>query len=258
VNGCAFWRIGEVVARVNGWVAVLRVITKKIAPQPAERRLRNRNEPFVFGVRHRHSVIRELLMTTLAATKTRTPSSNGLPIFSPRRRRVSRRSSRSRSHGPGRGCYTTKSYGGRAMNTRQACCWILTVFAFASISFSPRQAQARACTVASDCPKGFDCQLAPEGALRARQRFLVAEVDGEPVGALSGCAPAIKKTGYFVGALNKTLDRNGWSEAHLRLFGARLVPAVATFSETPDDRKNDAHVEAIFGAPGTVRMWLDL
>jgi ribosomal protein S18 acetylase RimI-like enzyme len=150
--------------------------------------------------------------------------------------------------------------------------------------------------------------------------FLVAELDGVPVGALSGYAPAVKKTGHFVGALNKTLDRNGWNEAHLRLLGIRLVPAVATFSDAPADRwvvewvalkpaargkglaaqllhavlergraegfrkaqitylagntpaqrayeragftevdrKSDAQFEAIFGAPGTVRMWMDL
>jgi ribosomal protein S18 acetylase RimI-like enzyme len=150
--------------------------------------------------------------------------------------------------------------------------------------------------------------------------FLVAELDGVPVGALSGYAPAVKKQGHFVGALNQVLERNGWSEAHRRLLGIRILPAVSCFSDTPDDRwivewvavrpnvrgkgvaaqlcsailergraagfrkaqisylvgnipakrtyeragfvetdgKRDAQFEAIFGAPGTVRMWMDL
>src|SRR5262249_36622529 len=36
-------------------------------------------------------------------------------------------------------------------------CWALAFAAFAAITSSPRRAQARACSVASDCPKGFDC-----------------------------------------------------------------------------------------------------
>jgi GNAT superfamily N-acetyltransferase len=150
--------------------------------------------------------------------------------------------------------------------------------------------------------------------------FLVAELDGEKVGALSGYAPAVKKLGYFVGALNETLERNGWSEAHRRLLNTRIGPCVKVFSETPDDRwivewvalrpeargkgvaaqllaavldrgreagfakaqityligntpaersyeragfikvdqKCAPEFEAIFGRPGTVRMWRDL
>src|SRR6185312_3066620 len=57
--------------------------------------------------------------------------------------------------------------------------------------------------------------------------FLVAEVDGEPVAALSGYAPAVKKVGHFVGALDKTLERHGWSEPHRRLLDRRILPAVA-------------------------------
>src|SRR5215472_7550617 len=38
--------------------------------------------------------------------------------------------------------------------------------------------------------------------------FLVAELDGEPVGALSGYSPTAKKVGHFVGALNQVLERN--------------------------------------------------
>ena len=55
----------------------------------------------------------------------------------------------------------SKAYGGQAMKTRQALCWGLAFCAFASITSSPRQAQARACSVVSDCPKGFDCE--PDG-----------------------------------------------------------------------------------------------
>lgn len=150
--------------------------------------------------------------------------------------------------------------------------------------------------------------------------FFVAELDGEPVGALSGYAPMVKKLGHFVGALTGVLERHGWSEAHRRLLGFRIAPALTCFSETPDDRwivewvalrpqargkgvaaellravldrgraagfdkaqitylignapaqrayeragfsatdeKRDPQFEAIFGAPGTVRMWIDL
>jgi ribosomal protein S18 acetylase RimI-like enzyme len=150
--------------------------------------------------------------------------------------------------------------------------------------------------------------------------FLVAELDGEPVGALSGYAPGVKKLGHFVGALNHVLERHDWSEAHRRLIGFRTAPAVSCFSDTPDDRwvvewvalrsrargkgvaaallravlergraagfrkaqitylignaparrayeragfsamdeKRDPQFEAIFGAPGTVRMGIDL
>src|SRR5258708_37082330 len=66
--------------------------------------------------------------------------------------------------------------------------------------------------------------------------FLVAELDGVPVGALSGYAPAVKKLGHFVGALNHALERNGWNEAHRSLLGIRILPAVSCFSDTPDDR----------------------
>ena len=150
--------------------------------------------------------------------------------------------------------------------------------------------------------------------------FLVAELDGAAVGALSGYAPGVKKLGHFVGALNTTLERNGWSEAHRRLLGIRVVPAMSCFSETPVDNwvvewvalrpeargkgvadrllreildrgraagfrkaqitylvgntpaqrayervgftemdhKSDPQFEAIFDAPGTVRMGVDL
>jgi ribosomal protein S18 acetylase RimI-like enzyme len=66
--------------------------------------------------------------------------------------------------------------------------------------------------------------------------FLVAEVDGEPVGALSGYAPKVKKLGHFVGAMNHVLERRGWSEAHRGLIGFRIAPCMACFSDAPDDR----------------------
>jgi translation initiation factor 4G len=66
--------------------------------------------------------------------------------------------------------------------------------------------------------------------------FVIAEIDGAPVGALSGYAPAVKKTGHFVGALDRTLQARGWSEAHRLLLGKRILPAVAVFSENPTDR----------------------
>ena len=44
--------------------------------------------------------------------------------------------------------------------------WILTVSAFVATALLSGQAQARPCSVASDCPKGFDCEpanVAPDG-----------------------------------------------------------------------------------------------
>jgi hypothetical protein len=43
------------------------------------------------------------------------------------------------------------------MTTRQAW-WIFAFSVFAAVTSSPRRAEARACSVASDCPKGFDCE----------------------------------------------------------------------------------------------------
>lgn len=65
--------------------------------------------------------------------------------------------------------------------------------------------------------------------------FVIAELDGEPVGGLSGYDPKAKKLGHFVGALNQVLERNGWSEAHRRLLGQRILPAVSCFSEEAKD-----------------------
>jgi translation initiation factor 4G len=66
--------------------------------------------------------------------------------------------------------------------------------------------------------------------------FLVAELDGQPVGGLSGYDPTKKKLGHFVGALEQTLGPRGWSEAHLRLLGLRLLPMMTCLSDTPADR----------------------
>ena len=79
------------------------------------------------------------------------------------------------------------------MKTRQAVCWVLTFCALAAITASPRQAEARACAQASDCPKGWDCRA--------------AESDGGPTGTCmslpcqssSECGPGL---GCFV---------QGWS-----------------------------------------------
>lgn len=66
--------------------------------------------------------------------------------------------------------------------------------------------------------------------------FLVAEVDGAAVGALSGYAPGVKKLGHFVRALGAVLADNGWSEAHQKLVGTRIAPCLTCFSDTPEDR----------------------
>jgi MYXO-CTERM domain-containing protein len=71
------------------------------------------------------------------------------------------------------------------MKTQTAFYWILTVSAFAATVMLPRQTQARACAVASDCPKGWDC--------------VAAESDGGPTGTCtslpcqsdSDCGPGL-------------------------------------------------------------------
>src|ERR1022692_1353026 len=47
--------------------------------------------------------------------------------------------------------------GGRSMKTRRLFCSILTFSAFGLITSLPQQAQARACSLASDCPTGYEC-----------------------------------------------------------------------------------------------------
>jgi len=66
--------------------------------------------------------------------------------------------------------------------------------------------------------------------------FLVAELDGTPVGALSGYDPTLKTLAAYVIAMNEVLERNGWDEAHRRLLGKRLEPTTACTSDSPDDR----------------------
>jgi hypothetical protein len=85
----------------------------------------------------------------------------------PAERRPPARAPRSRGPPAGAacGCYTRRRTA-RAMKTQAAFCWILSFSAFAWTALLPRQAGARACTVASDCPKGFDCGpggVAPDG-----------------------------------------------------------------------------------------------
>jgi hypothetical protein len=52
------------------------------------------------------------------------------------------------------------------MRKQAAFCWMLAFSAFAATVLVPRQAEARACSVDSDCPKGFACLaggVAPDG-----------------------------------------------------------------------------------------------
>jgi ribosomal protein S18 acetylase RimI-like enzyme len=77
---------------------------------------------------------------------------------------------------------------------------------------------------------------APRRSFAHYSGFVIAEYDGEAVGALSGYDPKQKKLGHFAGALNGTLERNGWSEAHLRLLSLRTTPCALAMSDTPDDR----------------------
>lgn len=66
--------------------------------------------------------------------------------------------------------------------------------------------------------------------------FLVAESQGEPVAALSGYDPTVKKLGHFIGALETALAEHGWSEAHRRLLWLRVAPFLTCVGDTPDDR----------------------
>ena len=65
--------------------------------------------------------------------------------------------------------------------------------------------------------------------------FIVAELDQQPVGALSGYDPRQKKLGHFVGAVDRVLQREGWSPAHRELFWKRAAPAAACMPPAPDD-----------------------
>ncbi len=80
------------------------------------------------------------------------------------------------------------AYRGLEMTTRRAY-WILTLSALASTTLSSRETWARACSVASDCPKGWDCATFDAGA----------ESDGGPAGTCmslpcqsdSDCGPGL-------------------------------------------------------------------
>jgi ribosomal protein S18 acetylase RimI-like enzyme len=162
--------------------------------------------------------------------------------------------------------------------------------------------------------------LSPHESFAQLSGFLVAEVDGVAVGALSGYAPAIKHLDHFRHALAAVLTEDGWSEAHRKLIGSRIAPCLSCISETPHDRwvvewvalesdargkgvasallaailergrasgfdkaqisvligntpaqrcyeragfrivdeKRNPDFEAMFGAPGVARMWMDL
>ena len=107
------------------------------------------------------------------------------------------------------------------MKTRQAC-WVLTFGAFAAVTASPRLAQARACSVASDCPKGWYCDESDAGV----------GADGGPAGTCmslpcesnSDCGPGLS---CFIW---------GWS------LGAGVPASLTTPSlfEAPDGGKGSA------------------
>lgn len=66
--------------------------------------------------------------------------------------------------------------------------------------------------------------------------FLVAEVDGIAVGALSGYAPQAKTLERFRDAFRGVLADNDWSRAHQKLVGTRIAPALTCVSDIPEDR----------------------
>jgi len=66
--------------------------------------------------------------------------------------------------------------------------------------------------------------------------FLVGELDGVPVGALSGYDPTRKPLAHFLAVLDAVLERNAWSEAHRALLWQRLSPMARCTSDSPDDR----------------------
>lgn len=66
--------------------------------------------------------------------------------------------------------------------------------------------------------------------------FLVAELAGQAIGAMSGYDPTRKKLGHFAGALDRVLERNHWSAAHRELLWKRAAPAAACMPAPPADR----------------------
>ena len=91
-------------------------------------------------------------------------------------------------HVSGLGAATVNAMGARIMRTRFVSWGILTCAAFLSTALASREAHARACSIASDCPRGFDCE--PTGVL----------ADGGPTGACtslscqkdSDCGPGLR------------------------------------------------------------------
>ncbi len=61
--------------------------------------------------------------------------------------------------------------------------------------------------------------------------FLVAELDGAPVAALSGYDPSETLAEHFVAALVEELGAEGWSPAHLELLYTRFAPFLACMVE---------------------------
>lgn len=66
-------------------------------------------------------------------------------------------------------------------------------------------------------------------------RFLVAEVEGVAVAALSGYEPARHGGEAFVEALSATLRRAGWSGAEREALYLRTAPFMTCLPETPED-----------------------
>lgn len=63
--------------------------------------------------------------------------------------------------------------------------------------------------------------------------FLVAEHEGEPVGALSGYDSAYKSIEAFFSALTALLDAREWSADHQRLLMARMAPMGTCMPDSP-------------------------
>jgi hypothetical protein len=73
------------------------------------------------------------------------------------------------------------------MKTQASFCRILSFSAFAVTALLPRQAQARACSVASDCPKGYACE--PGGPITADGGLTTTCVVSLPCQSNADCGP---------------------------------------------------------------------
>ena len=63
--------------------------------------------------------------------------------------------------------------------------------------------------------------------------FLVAERQGQPVGALSAYDSASKGMGNFIAALTGLLEARGWSADHQQLLLARVAPVQTCMPDSP-------------------------